>query len=107
MGPALELTLLGPKIVVVSNEGRDLNAYRIRRFKLERVVNIDDGVMFFEVAQSLGIHGIHHQGPETTRSPLKDIGTETISVAGPSPIRIMTEHAAIGCRSSKQETPDR
>jgi putative hydrolase of the HAD superfamily len=93
---------------VVSNEGRELNAYRIRKFKLdgfvdsfvsscfvhvrkpdediyrlaldtaqakpERVVWTDDGAMFVEVAQSLGIHGIHHQGLETTRSAPETLG---------------------------------
>jgi putative hydrolase of the HAD superfamily len=29
----------GLKIAVVSNEGRELNAYRIRKFKLDRVVD--------------------------------------------------------------------
>jgi len=29
----------GLKIVVVSNEGRELNAYRIRKFKLDRLVD--------------------------------------------------------------------
>jgi len=30
---------LGMKIAIVSNEGRELNAYRIRKFKLDRFVN--------------------------------------------------------------------
>ena len=30
---------LGMKIVIVSNEGRELNAYRIRKFKLDRFVD--------------------------------------------------------------------
>jgi len=95
----------GLKIVVVSNEGRELNAYRIHRFKLDgfvdsfisscyvrlrkpdadifrlaqdiartparQVVYIENTPMFVEVAQSLGIHSIHHQGLETTRSALE------------------------------------
>jgi putative hydrolase of the HAD superfamily len=98
----------GLKIAVVSNEGRELNTYRIRKFKLdglvdffvsscfvhvrkpdadifrlaldiaqakpERVVYIEDTAMFVEVAQSLGIHGIHHQGRKTTRSALETLG---------------------------------
>jgi putative hydrolase of the HAD superfamily len=98
----------GLKVVVVSNEARELNAYRIRTFNLtaladffisscfvhvrkpdadifrlaldiaqiapERVVYIDDLAMFVEVADGLGIHGIHHQGLETTRAALEALG---------------------------------
>ncbi len=98
----------GLKVVVVSNEARELNAYRIRTFKLtdlvdsfisscfihmrkpdadifrlaldvaqvtpDRVVYIDDRAMFVEVADSLGIQGIHHQGLETTRASLEAMG---------------------------------
>lgn len=98
----------GLKVVVVSNEARELNAYRIRTFNLtalvdffisscfvhvrkpdadifrlaldiaqitpERVVYIDDLTMFVEVADGLGIHGIHHRGLETTRAALEALG---------------------------------
>ena len=98
----------GLKIAVVSNEGRELNAYRIRKFKLNgfvdffisscfvhvrkpdtdifrlaldiaqvparQVVYIENTPMFVEVAQSLGIQGIYHQGLETTRSALETLG---------------------------------
>jgi putative hydrolase of the HAD superfamily len=98
----------GLKIVVVSNEARELNVYRIRKFKLDRLVDafisssfvhvrkpdadifrlaldiaqaparqvvyIENTPMFVEVAQSLGIHGIHHQGLEATRAALETLG---------------------------------
>ena len=98
----------GLKIVVVSNEARELNVYRIRKFKLDRLVDsfisssfvhvrkpdadifrlaldiaqaparqvvyLENTPMFVEVAQSLGIHSIHHQGLETTRSALETLG---------------------------------
>ncbi len=98
----------GLKIAVVSNEGRELNTYRIRKFKLDELVDffvsscfvhlrkpdadifrlaldiaqvptgqilyIENTLMFVEIAQSLGIHGIHHQGLETTRSALETLG---------------------------------
>ena len=98
----------GLKIAVVSNEGRELNTYRISKFKLdelvdffvsscfvhlrkpdvdifrlaldiaqvptEQIIYIENTLMFVEVAQSLGIHGIHHQGLETTRSALETLG---------------------------------
>jgi putative hydrolase of the HAD superfamily len=98
----------GLKIAVVSNEARELNEYRIRKFKLDRfvdffisscfvhvrkpdadifrlaldiaqvpvrqVVYIENTPMFVEVAQSLGLRGIHHQGLETTRSALETLG---------------------------------
>jgi len=37
----------------------------------EQVVYVDDRKMFVEVAQTLGIRGIHHQGLEETRSSLR------------------------------------
>jgi len=40
----------------------------------EQVVYIDDLKMFVEVAQSLGIRGIHHQGLEQTRMALVKLG---------------------------------
>jgi putative hydrolase of the HAD superfamily len=96
------------KIIAVNNEGKELNAYRIKEFKLgtlfdafvsscfvhfrkpdadifrmavdiaqtgiENSLYIDDRLMFVEVAQSLGMHGIHHQGLETTKAQLKNFG---------------------------------
>jgi putative hydrolase of the HAD superfamily len=41
-----------------------------------RSVYIDDRALFVEIAQSLGLHGIHHTGFETTRDRLKDLGLE-------------------------------
>ncbi|MGB8992363.1 MAG: HAD hydrolase-like protein [Desulfobaccales bacterium] len=41
-----------------------------------RSVYIDDRALFVEIAQSLGIIGIHHTGLETTRNTLKDLGLE-------------------------------
>jgi putative hydrolase of the HAD superfamily len=98
----------GLKIAVVSNEARELNTYRIRKVKLDglvdsfisscfvhvrkpdadifrlaldiaqvparQVVYIENTPMFVEVAQSLGIHGIHHLGLETTWSALETLG---------------------------------
>ena len=100
----------GLKTVVVSNEGRELNEYRIKEFRLyefidafisscfvhfrkpdediyrialdisqvrpEEVAYLDDRKMFVEVAQSLGIQGIHHTGYESTVAMLKDMGLE-------------------------------
>jgi putative hydrolase of the HAD superfamily len=100
----------GLKTVVVSNEGRELNEYRIKEFRLyefidafisscfvhfrkpdediyrialdisqvrpEKAAYLDDRKMFVEVAQSLGIQGIHHTGYESTVAMLKDMGLE-------------------------------
>jgi len=96
------------KIVAVNNEGRELNEYRIKRFKLaefvdlfisscfvhvrkpdekiyrtaldiaqvapENVINIDDRLLFVEVAESLGIRGIHHTGHDATLAALAKLG---------------------------------
>jgi HAD superfamily hydrolase (TIGR01509 family) len=98
------------KIVVVSNEGRELNAYRIGKFKLAafvdafvsscfvhvlkpdadifrlaldvaqapagRTVYIDDTAMFVQVAESLGIRGIHHTGYRATCAKLASFGLQ-------------------------------
>ena len=40
----------------------------------EQVAYLDDRAMFVEVAHSLGIHGIHHTGYETTRQALAVLG---------------------------------
>jgi len=96
------------KVVVVSNEGRELNAYRIGKFKLtafvdafvsscfvhvlkpdvdifrlaldvaqasaRRVVFIDDTAMFVQIAESLGMRGIHHTGYRATCAKLASFG---------------------------------
>jgi putative hydrolase of the HAD superfamily len=96
------------KIVTVSNEGRELTAYRIQNFGLASFVDafvsscfvhfrkpdsdifqialdiaqvppqdvayVDDRGLFIEVARSLGINGIHHNGYESTRQELGQLG---------------------------------
>lgn len=98
------------KVIAVSNEGRELNTYRISKYKLnelfdafasssfvhlrkpdadifkmaidmsqthpENIIYIDDRHMFVEVAKTLSMHGIHHQGLETTKKQLKKFGLE-------------------------------
>jgi putative hydrolase of the HAD superfamily len=98
----------GIKVAVLSNEGRELTADRIRRFRLDefvdffivscyvhfrkpdedifrvaldvaqadphRVVYLEDRPMFVEVAASLGMHAIWHQGYESTRERLAALG---------------------------------
>lgn len=98
----------GLKIVVVSNEGRELNAFRIRKFKLralvdsfisscfvhvlkpdteifrlaldisqsqpQEVVYIDDTSMFVEIAEGLGIRGVHHTDYSSTVVKLASFG---------------------------------
>ncbi|MGO9566361.1 MAG: HAD family hydrolase [Desulfomonilaceae bacterium] len=98
----------GLKTIVVSNEGRELNEYRIKEFRLYEFIDafisscfvhfrkpdedifrialdisqahpgevayLDDRKMFVEVAQSLGIQGIHHTGYESTLAALQDMG---------------------------------
>lgn len=41
-----------------------------------RSVYIDDRALFVEIAQGLGLHGIHHTDFELTRSKLKELGLE-------------------------------
>lgn len=48
----------------------ELNAYRIRKVKLDGFV---DSVLV-EVARGVGIHSIHHQGVETTCAALEALG---------------------------------
>ncbi len=96
------------KTAAISNEGRELTIYRIRKFDLTafidffvsscfvhfrkpdvdlyrmaldisqaepaRSVYIDDRALFVEIAQSLGIIGIHHTDFGVTRNALKDLG---------------------------------
>jgi putative hydrolase of the HAD superfamily len=98
----------GLKVAVVSNEGRELTEYRIKKFKLyafvdffisscfvhlrkpdidifqaaldvsqvpaSEVVYIEDRPMFVQVAEDLGINGIHHTGFETTLARLAEYG---------------------------------
>ncbi len=93
------------KVIAVSNEGRELNDYRITEFNLRELFNafisssyvhlrkpdadifkmaidisqthpdhilyIDDRHMFVEVAQSLGMNGMHYEGLEKARNQLK------------------------------------
>lgn len=100
----------GLKIVVVSNEGRELTVNRIRKFKLDRfvdffisscfvhfrkpdediyrmaldvaqvpagqVVYIEDRLMFVQVAEALGIRGIHHTDYKSTCAKLASMGLE-------------------------------
>ena len=100
----------GLKIAVVSNEGRELNAHRIREFKLDGfvdcfisscfvhlrkpdadivrvaldiaqvparwVVYIEDRPMFVQVAETLGMRGIHHTDYKSTRAKLASFGLE-------------------------------
>lgn len=101
----------GLKVAVVSNEGRELTADRIRRFGLkefvdffivssfvhlrkpdeeifrlaldvaqaepDEVVYLDDRRMFTEVASQMGMRALWHQGYETTRAALAEMGLET------------------------------
>lgn len=96
------------KVVAVSNEGRELNLYRISKYKLhalfdtfisssfvhlrkpdprifataidisqatkEECIYIDDRLPFVEIAQALGLSGIHHTNLEMTRERLEQIG---------------------------------
>jgi len=96
------------KIAVVNNEARELNEYRIKKFKLAQfvdffisscfvhfrkpdedifrlaldvayvpeneVIYIDDRSMFVQVAEGLGLNGIHHVSLEETEKKLKSFG---------------------------------
>jgi putative hydrolase of the HAD superfamily len=96
------------KVIAVSNEGRELNSYRITEFKLSELFDafvsssfvhlrkpdtdifqmaidisqthpshslyIDDRRMFVEVAQSLGLSGIHYKGLELMKTQLSTFG---------------------------------
>lgn len=100
----------GLRVIAISNEGRELNAYRITEFKLselfdafvsssfvhlrkpdedifrmasdisqtkpEHSLYIDDRHMFVEVAQALGMQGIHYKGLEDAKVELKRFGFE-------------------------------
>ncbi len=96
------------RCAVISNEGRELTEYRMRKYRLAevaevfifschvhlrkpdvdifrlaldvaqvepaRVAYLDDRSMFAEVAQSIGIHGIHHKDAPSTQSALAKLG---------------------------------
>lgn len=98
------------RVVAVSNEGRELNDYRIQKFKLhefidafvsssyvhfrkpdediykmaldisqappEKVVYLDDRNMFVQVANGLGIHGVHHKNYKETSDALCKMGLQ-------------------------------
>jgi putative hydrolase of the HAD superfamily len=56
----------------------DADIYRlaldVAQVSPERTVYIEDRFMFVEVAQSLGIQGIHHRDYDTTRTALASLG---------------------------------
>lgn len=56
----------------------DRDIYRmaldIAQVSPEQVAYVEDRLMFMEVAQSLGIRGIHHTGYESTRKSLEALG---------------------------------
>jgi putative hydrolase of the HAD superfamily len=96
------------KVAVVTNDGREFLAHRVKQFGLkelvdffiascfvhcrkpeveiyrmalgiaqvdpEEVVYLDDQALFVEVAQSLGMHGIHHTDYAATRTALAALG---------------------------------
>lgn len=98
----------GLEAAAISNEGRELTVYRIKKFNLKSFIDffvsscfvhfrkpdmdiyrmaldisqaepqqsiyIDDRLLFVEIAQGLGINGIHHTGLEETRNALKNLG---------------------------------
>ena len=99
------------RIIAVSNEGRELNAFRAEKFKLnelfdavvssafvhlrkpdseifrmaidiaqarpENSLYIDDRLLFVEVAQTLGMHGIHFQSLDNLMEQLRKYEFET------------------------------
>jgi putative hydrolase of the HAD superfamily len=101
----------GLRIVVISNESREVNAHRIRTFGLgqladafisscfvgmrkpdvqmfrlaldiaqtnpESAVFIDNTQMFVQIAERLGMRGIHHVDYESTRATLTSLGLQT------------------------------
>lgn len=98
----------GLKIAAISNEGRELTVYRVKKFDLGSFIDffisscfvhfrkpdlrlyrlaldcaqvstresvyIDDRKMFVEVAEEIGLNGIHHKGYESTRESLESLG---------------------------------
>jgi putative hydrolase of the HAD superfamily len=103
------------KVVVISNESREVNAHRIRTFGLdalvdtfnsscfvgtrkpdadifrlaidlaqtapERAVFIDNTPMFVEIAERLGMQGIHHVDYKSTCAKLTSLGLQTSEAA--------------------------
>lgn len=99
------------KVAVISNEGRELNQYRINTFKLNEFVDffvsssfvhfrkpdadifkvaidisqsdvetslyIDDRMLFVQIAEGLGLKGIHHTTYEDTKAQLAAYGLES------------------------------
>jgi putative hydrolase of the HAD superfamily len=49
-------------------------ALDIAQVEPPEVVYVDDQALFVEVAQRLGMHGIHHTGYDTTRAALATFG---------------------------------
>ncbi len=100
------------KVIAVSNEGRELNAFRTEKFKLKELFDavissafvhlrkpdpdifrmaidiaqakpenslyIDDRLVFVEVAQTLGMHGIHYQSLDKLKEQLRKYDFEPI-----------------------------
>ncbi len=60
----------------------DADIYRIAldvaQIPIEQVLYIEDRLMFVEVAQGLGIKGIHHTRFESTRQSLASLGLSSI-----------------------------
>jgi len=58
----------------------DIDIYRLALDVMQtqpaQVAYLDDRAMLVEVANSLGIHGIHHTNYETTRQALADLGLD-------------------------------
>lgn len=67
--------------------------------------SIENTAMFVEVAQSLGIHRIHHPGLKTTQSALETL-REMMNATNQSLIPFMIKNVGGGHRSGKQETSD-
>jgi putative hydrolase of the HAD superfamily len=58
----------------------DLEIFRlaldISHVRPDQVLFIDDTALFVEIAESIGIRGIHHQNLESTRQQLADLGLD-------------------------------
>ncbi len=98
----------GLKIAAISNEGRELTVYRVKKFDLGSFIDffisscfvhfrkpdlrlynlaldcaqvstresvyIDDRKMFVEIAEEIGLNGIHHTSYDSTRESLESLG---------------------------------
>ncbi len=98
----------GLKIAAISNEGRELTVYRVKKFDLGSFIDffisscfvhfrkpdlrlynlaldcaqvstresvyIDDRKMFVEIAEEIGLNGIHHTTYDSTRESLESLG---------------------------------